>query len=69
MGHKEKWHGFINMTVNRIENVPKMHSIYYYAQRWKLSCTQISSNFALLLTTNSVNDHFNFARVSITFTI
>ena len=33
MGHKEKWHGFINMTVNRIENVPKMHSIYYYAQR------------------------------------
>jgi len=39
------------MTVNHIENAPKMHSVCYYAPRGKLSCTQISLHFDLLFVT------------------
>jgi hypothetical protein len=52
------------MTVNHIENVPNMHSVYYYAPRGKLCCTQISLHFALLFVTHSIDDNLNFARVS-----
>jgi hypothetical protein len=42
-----------------------MHSVCYYAPRWKLSFTQISLHFTLLFATHSTNDHFNIAIVSI----
>jgi hypothetical protein len=57
------------MTAKHNENAPKMPSVYYYAPLLSLSSTQTFLHLALLFATHLINDHFNFARVSITLII
>jgi len=61
----------IHKNDDHIENAPKIYSMYYcyYVQRGKFSCTQISLHFTLLFATHLINNHFKFARVSITLII